>query len=304
LTVSNLGVDAITDSELIPTLNAIIQHKDRNMGSKSTVPLYHFWNQAANKDGKFLASVPNIDIPLGKADTLLQLFQKGLAVFGLHELSDKMKDMVQTFEEGLNVFKIPADSDDTGVNLALKYKIYQMKDKFPRSYKFWMKHNDDPKGLIFDIYKKYAYEPFSPVEAKNTIDPRTYYWIHLFLHEAQQNTANIKPHIPLLNGKPNLKLITTWMQDISELGTPDQAGKMPFNVNNVDLSVLTNALYGITSQVFEYFDKNKKIPDWFDRDLSIMYASCVRLLEWSLRTGIVVSRPDVTLPYYPSPYQS
>ncbi len=75
---------------------------------------------------------------------------------------------------------------------------------------------------------------------------------------------------------------------------------MPFNVNNVDVTVCANAIYGITSAVL--FNTSSFAPA-FDAsaDMQQVYLNSSRLIAWSIANNYS-SRPDLAQVYYPSVY--
>ncbi len=109
-----------------------------------------------------------------------------------------------------------------------------MKNQYPQVYNSWLSNNTEVNRLV-EVTSKYAYRPFDSDLNKNVIDTRTYFWTREFIHEAQSA------------GKP-LALITTWIQNIDEQKKlKDESVTMPFNINNVDVTVCANSIYGITS---------------------------------------------------------
>ncbi len=78
----------------------------------------------------------------------------------------------------VQVFSIPADNDDSSVNLVL---IGLMKLTNSLHYSYWNSLNSN-KIAYYKNLLKYAYRPFesnfSFNRFANEIDPRTYYAIH------------------------------------------------------------------------------------------------------------------------------
>ena len=74
--------------------------------------------------------------------------------------------------------------------------------------------------------------------------------------------------------------------------------RMPFNLNNIDLTVSTNVLYGLTAAVLSDMDN----PDsWFDNDMQTLYQSIIDMITYELQLNFS-SRPDLALTYYPSKF--
>ena len=79
---------------------------------------------------------------------------------------------------------------------------------------------------------KYAYQPFSADINSDIIDPRTFFFARNFVQEARANNQK-------------LSLITTWIQNIDEQRELfKKKVSMPFNLNNVDVTVAANSVYG------------------------------------------------------------
>jgi hypothetical protein len=153
-----------------------------------------------------------------------------LDFLGLDSWWQKISIIADFPEMFLSAFEIPSDSDDTGCGLALGLKLKN--SPFSAIYNTWALKNSD-LATSMSSYKKFSYKPFSTDINENLIDPRTYYWLRGFLEEqaAQKNTG--------------LALITTWFQNMELCQKQAPAVRMPFDVNNVDASVIANALFGI-----------------------------------------------------------
>jgi hypothetical protein len=95
---------------------------------------------------------------------------------------------------------IPADFDDTGVNLALGTNL---KNHFPGMYSKWTGVNFNFDNLA-TIWNQYSYKPFSTNQLENGIDPRTYFWIRGFLDEE------------FAAGTKKLALMPTWAMNVDE----------------------------------------------------------------------------------------
>ena len=128
-----------------------------------------------------------------------------------------------------SAFGIPADFDDSSVNLALGSLLSSLQGTLPKSWGSWSGSagNVSPAALM-SKYVTYAYRPFSEDFNQNSIDVRTYYWIRNFIY-AHEEQAKKK------GTQPSLMLITTWIDDIT--GSEKNFyghHKMPFITNNVD----------------------------------------------------------------------
>lgn len=118
------------------------------------------------------------------------------------------------------------------------------------------------------------------------IDPRTFFYMREYIYTQVVN-ASVAAYV------------STWAQNLT--GDKVEFYKsyaMPFNANNVDLTVCTNAIYGITAAVLS----NMSDPtSWFDAELQILYENTTSLISWMIERNFS-SRPDLALTYYPSVY--
>ncbi|KAI3653490.1 hypothetical protein MP228_001437 [Amoeboaphelidium protococcarum] len=269
----------ITDQELLRGVKAIITHKDQNVDQD--VPLFSFWNQIKIDGAGYRASPPNIDVPLGElrkgfgyVKTALEWLHLGF----LAELVDKALEFEDSFQTS---FRIPADSDDTGCNLALGMKLLTAQSQFPLTASQWVEYNKSPQTIVA-YYLQYAYYPNSKTYPLNAVDPRTYLWIRKFIKERVRD--------------PNLAIISTWMQQVNEVEAQWEYKRMPFNVNNVDLSVVANTIFGFTQfLIVQRGDVSVMHTDAFKK----MYVDNVDLLVWSLKNRIVEVYQTNVLLYYP-----
>lgn len=161
-------------------------------------------------------------------------------------------------------------------------KNYQIVSKQP--YLTWLKNNTNISAAIA-VLKKYAYKPFHKIQDSNSIDPRTYFYTRKFLLDF---TAN---------GTKELSLVPTWVQSSSESRAKYPVHYcMPFNINNVDLTVSANVIYGLTAALLSDMVDH---TTWFDEEVQTLYDSTTALLSWQIAHNFS-SRPDLALTYYPS----
>ena len=135
---------------------------------------------------------------------------------------------MENLQDFLSSFGIPADFDDSSVNLALGLLLSQMQQDLPESWAMWSgaPGNVDPAPL-FELYTQFAYQPFSSNSDQNSIDPRSYYYLRKFISAAADRAA--ADGVP-----PSLMLIPTWLDSISSSDRNyAKHHKMPFLVNNV-----------------------------------------------------------------------
>ncbi|EGR27945.1 hypothetical protein IMG5_186070, partial [Ichthyophthirius multifiliis] len=179
------------------------------------------------------------------------------------------------------IFQIPPDNDDSSVNIALGQRIYASELVNEEIKQKWYKHNFHIKGY-YDKVKQYSYNPF----LNNTIDTRTYYAFSKFFNYLKQN-----------NRTETSYFFTTWILDFSE--EKKDVMYIPLHVNNVDVSVNANILYGLNN--FLIWEQNiTLIEDVFDQKLQNMYILSAELIHYVLQNNLTETHPDIIMLYYPS----
>lgn len=183
-------------------------------------------------------------------------------------------------------FQIPADFDDTFVNIGLGSLLKTFQGLSHQPYLSWLSNNTNISSAVYAL-KKYAYNPLSEDLDRNCIDPRSYFYLRNFLHEVLQDRQD------------QLLLVPTWIDDISQSRSTYYKGySMPFNINNVDLTVSANVIYGLTSGVLSDLQDPKS---WFDEEVQTIYDNTTLLIAYEISHNFS-SRPDLALTYYPSMY--
>ena len=188
-------------------------------------------------------------------------------------------------QEDLSKFHIPADADDTFVNIGLGSLLFKYKDHDTAYFK-WLQANPHISNAITELLN-YSYQPFGDTLDNTIIDPRSYFYLRKFLYKNEKLGIN------------NLKLPATWMMSFNEnVLLYDKQIRMRFNLNNIDLTVSANVLYGITAAVLSDID-NPEL--WFDTNVQTLYQSIVDMITYELQSNLS-SRPDLSLTYYPSKF--
>ncbi|GFN84641.1 hypothetical protein PoB_001114700 [Plakobranchus ocellatus] len=206
-----------------------------------------------------------------------------LKLIGLGDMAPYFKQIVDMKDLYLQAFHIPPDFDDTFVNIGVGSLLFQMKDEFPNAWDLWHKLNINVTS-VFHFLKKYAYRPFSKDPNVNSIDPRSYFYMRAFLDNAATNGQDVA-------------LVTTWLQNIEDLRTEYYKGVvMPFQANNVDITVCANTVFGITSAVLSGMIPSNVLED---PEIAQIYLNTSALIAYEINTNIS-SRPDLALLYYPS----
>ncbi len=177
----------------------------------------------------------------------------------------------------MEAFRLPPDFDDSLLNAGLGSLLFS--SNLPvEVYNNWKEANKN-YTYIFKALKKYAYRPFSSGE-ESLVDPRTYFYIRKYLYSIN-------------NTQYPAAFVTTWTHFVSD---DDEVAAMPFHVNNIDLVVGANVIYGITGCILSQLENPRM---WFDDDLQVVYENTTELITWLVERNLS-SRPDLALTYYPS----
>ena len=209
-----------------------------------------FWAQVYNETTDVWSSTPdNLRYLITDFDKNLVIVEKLLNALGIKNV-DKLIDRIIKLSLSLDeIFEIPADFDDSYMNIGLGAQLKLLQDKYPSAYSRWAQTNSNMKKLV-ELTLRYAYQPSSDALDLNTIDPRTYLWMRDFIRD-----------------NPQAILPTTWAQNITEVRKFAHLGvKTPFNVNNIDVTVAANVLHGITSAVIHGLMNFK---DYFNEDMQV-----------------------------------
>ncbi|XP_021367900.1 uncharacterized protein LOC110459787 isoform X2 [Mizuhopecten yessoensis] len=224
-----------------------------NRNYNFTNSIMTFWPQVYNATTRTFQSTPsNLLQLLQLADTFpVKLIEDLMKIFGLKDMEQVVEHLIQEKDMFSRAFHIPPDFDDTFVNLGLGALLRNAQESYPQSWKQWQIQNSNVTSALHAL-RKYAYRPSSTNPDVNTIDPRTYFYMRSFLSEHHDE---------------NLALVPTWIQNTREAMQGDKKGvSMPFSVNNVDVTVAANAIYGLTSGLLSNIIDDVE----FDADLQVM----------------------------------
>ena len=272
-----LGMINLPRDQLELSLNAILNFKDKNDNSTD---IYTFWPQEKGSE-LFTASPLNllygIDISLKGCGLIKSILEK----INMEDICKKYIDYFVLISKMCQIaFKIPSDADDTSVNLALSSKLFHHNKDLKDLVQNWTNVNTHLKETL-QAYLRYSYKPFSSNLNEAATDPRTYYYLHDYLKTKINDS--------------NLAFINTWITNIQEDEKRDPDVRMPFHVNNVDLSVNANSLFGLSHVMIIH-------PELVNEELLKLYSSVTDLIVWAIEYEIVLKRPDVAILYYPSIY--
>jgi len=303
-------IPELQEETLLNALQPILASKDRNFqrGNLTNYPIYIFWKQI-EINGTWVAWPENLKHVMQSTEEFSKFLYEILESLGLDELWEKIAPEIEEMLNMMSAFQVPSDFDDSSCSLALGSWLSTLSISFPNAFRLWEQENSD---IAFYTEKigKYAYKPYSSDSNENSIDPRTFFFLRDFLYET----------FPLgtETDEQSLSLITTWIMNIDEDRTGyEKQIAMPFNVNNVDLSVCANTIYGISrlylsrcnnsgynNNNIKSEDRSKDSCSWFENDklLQQTLLDSSRLLSWALDSGRITERPDLALLYYPAIY--
>lgn len=259
--------------------------KFHNKNYNFTNSIMTFWPQVYNDTTQTFQSTPSNLLELFElADKgPVKLLEDLMKVFGLKDMEEVVENLLQEKDMFARAFHIPPDFDDTFVNIGLGALLRQAQNLYPDSWKQWQIQNSNVSSALHAL-RRYAYRPFSTNPDVNTIDPRSYFYMRSFLDDHRHE---------------DLAFVATWVQNTREAMQNDKKGvSMPFAVNNVDVTVAANTIYGLTSGLLSNIIDDLE----FDVDLQRIYLNTSSLIAHQL-TFNFSSRPDLALTYYPSPHE-
>ncbi|MCW4023449.1 MAG: hypothetical protein NWF01_00225 [Candidatus Bathyarchaeota archaeon] len=279
------NTDYLQDFHLEDTVKNLIDFHDHTREPDD--PLFLFWKQQ-KIDGKWVSNAGNLTAayPMWKAidkskEKITKPFSKSSTQpdNGVHHPSNEPK-------RSSALFCLPADFDDSALNWTLGSSLFQLRGAFPELWSAWSANNFDFNKLAYHAVE-YAYRPFSNDKNVNAIDPRTFYAIREFLWEIEKEGA----------GTSEFMLLTTWAATAQgNLQGIEHYYKMPFNVNNLDVSVSANFVYAaMKSALAESFPCEAE-------EFPALVKNTAKFLVWALKSGAIMDKPDLLLLYYPSPF--
>jgi len=183
------------------------------------------------------------------------------------------------------MISLPADFDDSALNWILGLRLKRCRESCPDAWSTWSARDFDFRKLARHAVAC-AYRPFSSDPAINAIDPRSFYVSRTFLWDIADRGR----------GTADYALLTTWASTLEESlkGLP-RYYKMPFNVNNLDCGVQANFIYACVGSALE-----GEFPHEV-AGFEALLVDTAEYLAWSIESGVVLTRPDLILLYYPFP---
>jgi hypothetical protein len=249
-------------------------------------PLFLFWKQQ-KIDGKWVSNAGNLTAAYPMWKAIDKSKEKITKPFSKSSTSDsELSNPSHGPKRSSALFCLPADFDDSALNWTLGSFLFQLRETFPELWSAWSANNFDFNKLAHHAVE-YAYRPFSNDKNVNAIDPRTFYAIREFLWEVEKEGA----------GTSEFMLLTTWASTAQgNLKGIEHYYKMPFNINNIDVSVSANFVYAAMKSVLtgSFPVEVKEFP--------ALVKNTTKFLVWALNSGAIVDKPDLLLLYYPSPF--
>ncbi|XP_067659236.1 uncharacterized protein [Haliotis asinina] len=271
-----------TSDMLTNGINAIRRHHDLNVNYSNS--LMTFWPQTFNKDTNAYNSYPvNLNDAIKLTENIpLNATYVFLERLGLENVDKIVHELMNIRGVYTLAFHIPPDFDDTFLNIGLGSILAEM-PQYSEAFKLWLSHNTNLTS-VFDALKYYAYRPFSGDQRVNTIDTRSYYYLRAWLEQEKAVGHDVA-------------LVPTWVQDTDEVRTwYDKGVMMPFNVNNIDVTVCANFIFGVTNGIINGLFEPSLLDD---PDIMNIYNDTARMIAFQVQTNFS-DRADLALTYYPS----
>jgi len=285
LEVVEMGLATPNQGLITDALNGILACHDSNYPGK--MPIYAFWPMKYNSQlHLYYQAPPNI-------------FQITKTFGSFSQGAEKFFDTIPVL--GPAIYKkyfakflhspqapsvtIPSDFDTSMYALVLGSRL---KQTFPSLFSKWLNTSSDLAGLA-NYMDMYAYKPFSTKANESSIDPRTYYWLRPYLLKKQ---ADAKAR----GMKASVSLATTW---VTNLGRNNQLFpwiSMPYNVNNVEIGVLADVVYGLSLAIV---NKITSSTSWFNTKVQQIYLNSAEVVAFGMDSGVHFNRVDLTALYYP-----
>ncbi|XP_056012965.1 uncharacterized protein LOC125647004 isoform X2 [Ostrea edulis] len=277
------------DEELIfNAVKAMGNFVDKNHQFNTSIET--FWPQEYNETVDTWQSTPtnllklfalSNDIPWS---VILNLLQR-LGITDV-DVINTIKQLLQERDAYIKAFHIPPDFDDTFLNIGIGSLLKETAESFSPSFEIWAERNSNLTSILIAL-KKYAYRPMSSDTKVNSVDPRSYFYLRGFLEKAK-------------NAGETIALVSTWVQNIDEARKSFYKGNvMPFNVNNVDITVAANAIYGLTNGILTGLVPMSVMED---PDIQQIYLNTSALIAYEINTNLT-DRKDLALTYYPSEFE-
>eukprot|EP00386_Alphamonas_edax_P001715 GDKI01005145.1.p1 GENE.GDKI01005145.1~~GDKI01005145.1.p1 ORF type:complete len:730 (-),score=208.05 GDKI01005145.1:132-2321(-) len=332
------GIKTETDNwdPIVSALDLLKAFTDHNLPQGEGI--YAFWPQVLNKSNGVWHPQPDnlshlFDIPNAFnaiPDSVLDM------LFRIPGIGKVIKTVKKAIEDGpespANAFRVTPDFDDSFVSLGMGALMRQFKSKFENEFGVWQGDNAHVEKA-FEYLVRYAYRPWSKEIDHNLIDPRTFYWIKDYLWGLEGSLGHLrgdttKSGLKSGSGLETFMLPTTWVSNHTMDMYYSQRGvHMPLHVQNIDVTVVSNVLSGITLSLLadptaegsegetmsEMLCKDPSkatdpslLPSFFSSEVQQLYSNTIDLFVWLMgdpsANSVLFKRRDLTMLYYPSIY--
>lgn len=284
---------------------------------KEGTAIYRFWPMY-EQDNLWVSYPANLAEPLSYFPDAVSFVEFVCKILRLDKCEGVVEEIAHEMGHMIDAFKIPADIDDSFCNLGLGGLLTKLKDDFPDSYKQFYDYNQQFSPL-FDLVEQYSWKPFkanpsSSYTDDERIDPRTYMFSHEFFSEVKtfidhKNEIKNKEEVSIcqyfniiseVKETSQIHLPGTWILDTTLCEKYFGYEAIPFNINNVDVNVITNFLFGLT--YFFLYNDPQETQKYLTPELIDLYTSTASYIVWCTVNSRVRERPDIGLTYYPSLY--
>ena len=294
----NFGLIDNIDQQLDCSMQSLFAFYDKNTPNSSLV---NFWEQNHYDTDKQLYYVyPEHLAKVAKVlEKIGDVINAIAYVLGIDRMIEKiveesnMTGFFDQIEKIIAALHIPPDTDDSALNISLgcMLKCHASKGNEKAFAKWRSENNYQTIKAFMQKCVRYAYKPFNqPNDSTCTeIDPRTYFFLHEFLDKKAS--------------KGELSLLTTWLTMRQETVEKAPFVHMPFNVNNVDVSVCANFINALAYYAVTFPGEMELLLQEVD-GLKELIVDTEEYLEWAIGKNKILERPDIGALYYPSAMNS
>ncbi len=291
---NNFGyIDDISD-QLQNSIDQLMNFRDKNNPNSSIIS---FWQQEGYNPVKnlYYCYPEGIATIIEIVSDVMELILKIARYIGFEDAVDRflkkynLEGIFGHIEKIIAALHIPPDTDDSSLNLSLGCMLNDYTDKSNKiPYGIWKNRNSISSIERFlEKCIKYAYKPFgSDGDSVCTeIDPRSYYFMYQYLNKKA--------------GEGNISLLTTWLTKREETINMAPYVHMPFNVNNVDVSVCANFVNALAQYAVSFPGEMEQILGRLP-ELRKLILDSSDYIKWVITNNKITERPDLGALYYPS----
>ncbi len=278
------GVAEVPQEDVEMAVQALAGFRDKNRARGNTT-VFSFWPQK-EVNGTWTAWPRNLQELITVEGAMTGFVEKVLKSLHLEHLLAEVESVMGQLNAMFSAFRIPADYDDTSAAIVLGSLLHEAASKglFARAAEQWFKDNTAFDAMTRSL-ASHLYRPGAGTLDASTIDPRSYFLLDRYF-------AAVSPQ--------NVTLFPTWVQSISELTRGGGFAKgvaMPFNVNNIDMSVVANVIGGIAKAAMAGVPQMKVYYE--DGEILEAVRESSKFVAWVIDTDVLDEFGDIALLYYP-----